>query len=253
VREQLISTSTEAAVATASMRAPALTRALRRELLEFVQAASASLSTRVIVLTGTGNVFCAGQDLAEHAEALERNRATAVDSLRDEYGPLISAIAGAPKPVIAAINGTCAGGGLGIALACDIRIALDSARFVPAFASIGLAPDCGVSASLARAVGVSRAKEILMLSRSFSGTEARDWGLVTAAVGAGTFAATVGETASSLAALPAATLAATKQLMDAAASPDEVLRREYERQQELAQTCEHWDAVQSFLSRRDRN
>jgi 2-(1,2-epoxy-1,2-dihydrophenyl)acetyl-CoA isomerase len=253
VREQLMSTSTEAAVATASMRVPALTRALRRELLEFVQAASVSLSTRVIVLTGTGKVFCAGQDLAEHAEALERNRATAVDSLRDEYGPLISAIASAPQPVIAAINGTCAGGGLGIALACDIRIALDSARFVPAFASIGLAPDCGVSASLARAVGVSRAKEILMLSRSFSGTEARDWGLVTAAVGPDTFAATVGETASSLAALPAATLAATKQLMDAAASPDEVLRLEYERQQELAQTSEHWDAVQSFLSRRDRN
>jgi 2-(1,2-epoxy-1,2-dihydrophenyl)acetyl-CoA isomerase len=252
--EPAVSTKTDGAVETVTMVGPALTGIARRELLAAVRAADAEPSVRAIVLTGTGAVFCAGQDLAEHERALDRDPASAVDSLRDEYGPLISAIARVPKPVIAAINGTCAGGGLGLALACDIRIALDSARFVPAFAAIGLAPDCGVSGTLARAVGASRAREILMLSRSFSGAEAREWGLVSAAVGPDQFAATVAETAAVLAAAPSMALSATKQLLDAAAAAplDEVLRLEYEWQRDLAQTDEHRLAVQAFLARRGR-
>jgi 2-(1,2-epoxy-1,2-dihydrophenyl)acetyl-CoA isomerase len=250
----LVSTHAAGAVETITMTGPALSRAARLELLAAVRAASSALSVRAIVLTGTGKVFCAGQDLAEHAEALDRDAATAVESLRAEYGPLISAIAGAPKPVIAAINGTCAGGGLGLALACDIRITLDEARFVPAFAAIGLAPDCGVSGALARAVGGSRAREILLLSRSFTGAEARQWGLVSAAVGPDVFDATVAETAARLAAVPAMAMAATKRLLDAAVTAplDEVLRLEYEQQRELAQTGEHRQAVKAFLARRAR-
>jgi 2-(1,2-epoxy-1,2-dihydrophenyl)acetyl-CoA isomerase len=236
------------------MGGPALTRAARRDLLAALGSAVNTPSVRVIVLTGAGSVFCAGQDLAEHAEALERDPATAVESLRDEYAPLVSAIAGARKPVIAAINGTCAGGGLGLALACDIRVALDSARFVPAFAAIGLAPDCGVAATLTRAVGTSRAREILMLSRSFTGAEARDWGLVSAAVGPDQFNETVADAAASLAAVPPPALAVTKQLLNAAvvASFDEVLRLEYEWQRELAKSAEHQRAVHAFLTRRGR-
>jgi 2-(1,2-epoxy-1,2-dihydrophenyl)acetyl-CoA isomerase len=247
-------TGTEGAIATITMNRPALTRVTRRELMTAVHVASAEPSVRVIVLTGTGTVFCAGQDLAEHAEALERDPATAVDSLRDEYRPLIGAIAGAPKPVIAAVNGACAGGGLGLALACDLRIARDDARFTPAFAAIGLAPDCGVSATLARAVGGARAREILLLSRPFTGADALRWGLVSAAVDATAFAATVTETAEALTQAPAAALAATRQLLDAAAeSLDEALWREYEQQCELAQTHQHRRAVQAFLARRTRN
>jgi 2-(1,2-epoxy-1,2-dihydrophenyl)acetyl-CoA isomerase len=250
----LISTQADGAVETVTMTGSALTGVARRELLAALRAAIAVPPVRAIVLTGTGAVFCAGQDLTEHAEALRRDAATAVESLRDEYGPLISEIVGAPKPVVAAINGTCAGGGLGLALACDIRIAIDTARFVPAFAAIGLAPDCGVSSTLARAVGPSRAREILMLSRSFSGTEAQEWGLVSAAVRPDLFASTVADTAAGLAAGSAMALAATKQLLDAAATAplDEMLQLEYERQRELAQTDEHRQAVQAFLARRVR-
>ncbi len=244
-------TRTEGAVATITMTRPALTQAMRRELLTALHAASAEPSVRVIVLTGTGGVFCAGQDLAEHAEALDRDPASAVDSLRGEYRPLIGAIAGAPKPVIAAINGACAGGALGLALACDIRVARNDARFTPAFAAVGLAPDCGVSATLFRAVGGARAREILLLSQPFTGADALRWGLVSAAVDAPAFPSTVAETAATLAQVPAAALAATRQLLDAAGgSLDEALRREYEQQRELAQTDEHRRAVQAFLARR---
>ena len=250
----LVSTQEVDAVETVTMPGPSLTRAARLELLAAVRAASSASSVRAIVLTGSGTVFCAGQDLAEHEAALDRDAATAVESLHAKYGPLISAIAGAPKPVIAAINGTCAGGGLGLALACDIRVALDSARFVPAFGAIGLAPDCGVSGALTRAVGGSRAREILLLSRSFTGTEAREWGLVSAAPSPDAFDATVAGTAARLAAAPAMAMAATKRLLDAAATAplDEVLRLEYEQQRELAQTGEHRHAVQAFLARRAR-
>jgi 2-(1,2-epoxy-1,2-dihydrophenyl)acetyl-CoA isomerase len=254
VTEPPVTTRIDSGVETITMTQPALTQAARRDLLAAVGAASTDAAVRVIVLTGTGSVFCAGQDLAEHAEALGRDPATAVESLRDEYGPLISLIANAAKPVVAAINGACAGGGLGLALACDIRIALDTARFAPAFAAIGLAPDCGVAATLARAVGGARAREILLLSRPFSAAEALAWGLVTMTAGAGALETTVAETAASLAAAPPAALAATRKLLDAAAAAplDQVLRLEYERQRELVQTEEHQQAVRAFLARRAR-
>jgi 2-(1,2-epoxy-1,2-dihydrophenyl)acetyl-CoA isomerase len=250
-----VACQTDGVVETITMTGPALTSAARRELLRAVQAAGEAPCVRVIVLTGTGTVFCAGQDLTEHADALDRNPSSAVDSLRDEYGPLITEITAAPKPVLAAINGTCAGGGLGLALACDIRIAVDSARFVPAFAAIGLAPDCGVSSTLAQAVGTSRAREILLLGRPFSATEAREWGLLIAAVDEDQFIATVAKTAAALAATLPRALAATKQLLNAAegAPLSEVLQREYENQRQLAQTGEHREAVHDFLSRRSRH
>lgn len=103
-------------------------------------------------------------------------------------------------------------------------------------------------------MGGSRAREILLLSRSFTGAEAREWGLVSAAPGPDAFDATVAETAARLAAMPARAMAATKRLLGAAAAAplDEVLRLEYEQQCELAQTGEHRLVVQAFLARRAR-
>lgn len=141
------------------MTAPSLGLAAKQALLAAVEKAGSDDDIRAVALTGTGRVFTAGQDLGEHAEALRGADADAFDTIRSHYNPLVTRLATMPKPVLAAINGTCAGAGLGIALACDLRIAAAGARFTTAFTGIGLTPDSGLSASLSRAVGTARASE----------------------------------------------------------------------------------------------
>ena len=106
-----------------------------------------------MVITGSGRTFCAGQDLLEHSASLQGGAASAFSTLTEQYEPIIATIAGMPKPVIAAINGTCVGAGLAIALACDIRIAVERAAFATAFTAIGLSFDSGLSVTFPRAVG----------------------------------------------------------------------------------------------------
>src|SRR5579875_224520 len=121
------------AVATLTLRRPALTTAAKEQLLGAVTRAAEDDDVRAVVLTGSGRAFCAGQDLGEHAEALERDPGTAFETIGRHYNPVISALTGAPKPVVAAINGTCAGAGISLALACDVRLAAAGARFATAF------------------------------------------------------------------------------------------------------------------------
>ena len=175
-------------VATITMAAPALTADAKRSLVEAIPAVGADDSVRAIVLTGTGRVFCAGQDLGEHAEALRADPGTAFQTIADHYNPIVSALAAAPKPVLAAINGTCAGAGLSLALACDVRICAAEAKFSTAFTGIGLAPDSGLSATLARAVGAARASELILLSERFPAADALAWGLVGRLVPAAVYA-----------------------------------------------------------------
>src|SRR5262252_8753417 len=104
-------------------------------------------------------------------EALPADPGTAFQTIADHYNPIVSALAAAPKPVLAAINGTCAGAGLSLALACDVRICAAEAKFSTAFTGIGLAPDSGLSATLARAVGAARASELIMLSERFTAAD----------------------------------------------------------------------------------
>src|SRR6185437_7003808 len=94
------------------------------------------------------------------------------------YNPVITALATMPKPVIAAVNGTCAGAGLGLALACDLRIAAAGIRYTTAFTGIGLTPDSGLSAALSRALGTARASELILLADPFTAEDAFSWGLV---------------------------------------------------------------------------
>ena len=242
--------SVNGAVATITMRTPSLGLAAKQMLLAAVTEAAGDDGVRAVVLTGTGRVFTAGQDLREHADALRE--AGAFDTIAEHYNPLITALATMAKPVLAAINGTCAGAGLGLALACDLRIAAREARFSTAFTGIGLTPDSGLSASLARAVGTARASELIILSTPFTAEEALSWGIVGRLVPAGDLAATAQEVASGLAAGPTLAYAAAKRaIRQAWASPwPDVLAAEARDQAALGATTDHQGAVDAFLAKR---
>ena len=163
-------------------RGNALTAQLKTELLDAVTEAAADSEVRAVVLTGAGKAFCAGQDLAEHAVALQTDPATAFDTIERHYAPIVNTLATMPKPVVAAINGACAGAGLGLALACDLRLAAAGARLSTAFTAIGLTCDSGLSATLVRAVGAARASELILLAEPFTAEQAAQWGVVTQVV-----------------------------------------------------------------------
>src|SRR2546427_9653023 len=133
---------------------------------------------RAVVVTGAGRGFCVGQDLTEFREAA----GDIGGRLRATYHPNVVAIRALDKPVIAAVNGPAAGAGLSFACACDIRIAADSASFVPAFINIGLIPDSGGTYFVTRLLGYARAFEWLCSGRKLSGAEAQGWGLVSEGV-----------------------------------------------------------------------
>src|SRR3954454_8678791 len=162
-------------VATITLQKPGLSHALRGDLLGAVTDVAADDSVRAVVITGTGRAFCVGQDLAEHVEALRGNAATSLSVVEDEYNPLIRALAGLRVPVVVGINGACAGAGLGIALAGDLRIAAAGAKFTTAFTGIGLSSDSALAWRLVRAVGVSRATELLLLPEPFLAETAGEW------------------------------------------------------------------------------
>src|SRR3954471_16123149 len=123
-------------VATIALQRPALSSALRRELHAAVTEVGTDESVWAVLITGTGRAFCVGQDLAEHVESLRRNAAASLSVVEDEYNPLIRALAALRIPVVVGINGACAGAGLGIALAGDLRIAAAGAKFTTAFTGI---------------------------------------------------------------------------------------------------------------------
>ena len=174
----------DGAVATVRLHRPdrrnALTTELRVALRDALESVGADPDVRAVVLASSGKAFCVGQDLGEHAQALRADPSTALDMIPDEYNRIALALAGMPKPVVAAINGVCVGAGLGFALACDLRVAVAGTKFATAFAGIGFGGDSGLSATLAHCVGASRATELLMLGDTFTAEQAQQWGMVRA-------------------------------------------------------------------------
>jgi 2-(1,2-epoxy-1,2-dihydrophenyl)acetyl-CoA isomerase len=244
------------AVAVLTLNRPARYNALTVEIKNALLAALGELAgaddVRALVLTGAGKAFCAGQDLGEHAEALRADRATALDTVTEHYNPIVTGLAELPFPVVGAVNGTCAGAGMGIALACDLRVAASGATFATAFTGIGLAADSGLSASLAHAVGVSRALELLLLGERFTAEDAHAWGLVRSVVPADDVLATALELARRLAAGPTRAYAEVRRAVrhGAVAPLPEVLAAEAAAQARLATTADHAQAVEAFLAKR---
>jgi 2-(1,2-epoxy-1,2-dihydrophenyl)acetyl-CoA isomerase len=246
----------EGAVATVTVTRPdqmnSLTTAAKEGLLEALREVADDRSVRAVVLSGSGRAFCAGQDLAEHAEALAADPEHAFDTVERHYAPIVQSLATMPKPVIASINGTCAGAGIGFALACDLRIAAAGVKFAPAFTGIGLTADSGLSATLPRAVGWSRAMGMLLLGKVIDAEEAERIGLVHEVIDGAELAAHTTELAERLAQGPTLAFAAVKEAVWFASSAPiaDVLLLEAQLQKRLATSEDHRAAVQAFLEKR---
>jgi 2-(1,2-epoxy-1,2-dihydrophenyl)acetyl-CoA isomerase len=203
---------------------------------------------RAVVITGAGRGFSAGQDLTAFGEAGD-----VAAMLRATYHVTVLAIRSLEKPVLAAVNGVCAGAGLSLACACDIRLASDAAFFVPGFVGIGLIPDSGGTYFLQRLLGTPRAFEWMTSNRRLTAAEAHAWGLVSEVVEADSFPARVAERAAELAAGPTRAIAGTKRLYDegATATLEEQLEREAEAQAEMAQSEDFREGVAAFGEKRE--
>jgi 2-(1,2-epoxy-1,2-dihydrophenyl)acetyl-CoA isomerase len=205
-------------------------------------------SVRAVVITGAGRGFCVGQDLTEFQEGA----GDIGDRLRVGYHKNVLAIRGLEKPVIAAVNGPAAGAGLSLACACDIRIAAESASFVPAFIGIGLVPDSGGSYFIARLLGSARAFEWMSQNRKLTAAEALEWGLVSEVVADETLPARAAELAGRYAQAPTRGVGMTKRLFDNAqtATLDEQLELEAQLQAAATQTDDFREGVTAFLEKR---
>jgi len=243
-----ISVSREGAVATVTMLVPSLSVAVKTALRDALHEIAADDGVRAVVLTGSGAAFCFGQDLGEHARVLDEGAGSALNTVTEHYNPIVLALAGMAKPVVAAINGTCVGAGLGLALACDLRLAATGARMGTAFTGIGLTCDSGLSATLGRAVGASRAAELVLLAEAFTAEQAHSWGLVRDVVALDQLPATAAELAARLAAGPTLAYAESKALL---ADPRlaQVLAAEATAQARLGTSADHNNAVRSFLAK----
>src|SRR5216683_5024375 len=176
-----VETSREGAVLTITLNRPDVLNAFNAALHNGLAAAlkdARGPDVRAVVVTGAGRGFCVGQDLTEFREA----PGDIGERLRGRYHPNILAIRALEKPVIAAVNGAAAGAGLSLACACDLRLAADSASFVPAFIGIGLVPDSGGTFFVARLLGQARAFEWMTSNRKLPAAEALEWGLVSEVV-----------------------------------------------------------------------
>lgn len=157
-------------LATITLNRPDAMNALSTEakaaLRDAVVHASEDGTVRAVLLTGTGRAFCVGQDLKEHVGLLAQGSKTPWTTVEEHYNPLVTAIAGMPKPVVAAVNGIAAGAGASIAFACDFRLLADTAAFNTSFAGVALTADSGASWTLPRLVGHARAADLLMFPRT---------------------------------------------------------------------------------------
>src|SRR5712692_2496682 len=225
------------------------------ELTEAVEAAAEDEAIRCVVLTGAGRAFGSGQDLRSLVEGRARGAVGAVSDHLQKYHRVVLAIRNMPKPVIAAVRGAAAGISCNIALACDMRIAADDARFLEAFARIGLVPDGGGGYFLTRLVGVGKALELSMLADEVSGPEAERIGLVNKCVPVAELEATTHALAQRLANGPTRTYALIKELMNKSLESDlpTSLKLEGELQNIAIQTEDHREGVAAFLQKRRAN
>lgn len=244
-------------VATLTFNRPEVRNAFNDVMAEEVQAALKSAerdeTARCVVITGAGPGFCAGQDLA----AL-RDRGGEVsfrEHLLKTYNPIVAKLRSIEKPIVAAINGAAAGAGWGIALACDIRYAAETAKFRLAFSGIGLAPDSGTSFFLPRFIGLGRALELAYTNEVLDANGALVLGLVNKVFPSDQLMPATLELARKLAQAPTRGLGLTKRAMNYAlnASLDQALDYEAHLQEIAGRTVDHHEGVQAFLEKRSPN
>jgi len=229
--------------------------ALHEALAAAVGRAANDRDCRVVLLTGAGKGFCAGQDLSDRAISPGSGRADLGDSIEKRYNPLVRALRALPKPVVCAVNGAAAGAGANVALACDIVVAAKSAKFLQAFARIGLVPDSGGTWILPRLVGDARARALMMLADPIDAEQAEAWGMIWRAVDDDQFMGVARAVAMRLAAGPTHAYGLMKRafLASSANSLDAQLDLERDLQREAGAADEYIEGVRAFLEKRPAN
>ena len=243
-------------IATLTLNRPdklnSFTAEMHGEVRAALERVAADKSVRVLVLTGAGRGFCAGQDLGDRAVAPGGAPVDLGESVEKYYAPLVLALRALPMPIICAVNGVAAGAGANIALACDIVLAAKSAKFIQAFAKLGLVPDAGGTWSLARFLGEPRAKALALTAEPLPAETAAEWGLIWKAVEDAALMAEAEALAASLAAGPTLGLGLTKRLIQQAATQtlDAQLDAERDAQQQAGRSADYAEGVTAFLEKR---
>lgn len=225
---------------------------MHEELRDALARTAADASLRVLVLTGAGRAFCAGQDLGDRAVAPGEEPVDLGQSVERYYAPLVKALRALPLPVVCAVNGVAAGAGANLVLACDLVIAARSASFVEPFCRLGLIPDTGGTWFLPRLIGHARATALAMLGEKLSAGQAEAWGLIWKCVDDDRLAAETDALARHLATAPTLGLARTKQALQASGlnTLDAQLDLERDFMRELGRSADYREGVAAFLDKR---
>ena len=224
----------------------------RNALIEAVSNALGDNTVRAIVISSTEGHFCAGGDIVSMAALQDRNDTAVVEERMTLAARIVQTIKGMPQPVIAAVNGAAAGGGMNLALACDMRLASDRAIFAESFVKIGLVPDWGGFSLLPQLVGTAKAMELMMLGDRIDASEAHQLGLVNRVVPDETFREEAAKLARRLAGGPAETLSAIKEgiYRGAESTLSETLSYEYKTQRRLFLREDAREGMKAFLEKR---
>ncbi|MDE2427293.1 MAG: 2-(1,2-epoxy-1,2-dihydrophenyl)acetyl-CoA isomerase [Burkholderiales bacterium] len=228
------------------------TVAMHLEIQDALARLRADGTVRVLVLTGAGRGFCAGQDLGDRAVSPGGAAVDLGESVEKYYAPLVLALRALPMPVICAVNGVAAGAGANIPLACDIVLAARSASFVEVFCRLGLIPDTGGTYFLPRALGTARAMGAAMLGEKITATQAEEWGLIWKCVDDEQLAAETLKLAKHFATAPTKGLTLTKQAIYASAgnSLEQQLALETGYMRELGNSKDYREGVNAFMEKR---
>ncbi|MFD1395927.1 enoyl-CoA hydratase-related protein [Kroppenstedtia eburnea] len=229
----------------------AFNREMDRALTTALKEAASDADVRALVITGAGKAFCSGQDLNDRSDP-NIGTLSLGESVRERYNPLIRTIAEMEKPVIASVNGVAAGAGCSLALACDMRIVSDRAKFVEAFVRIGLVPDSGSSWFLPRLIGFGRAMELLVTGRDVDAQEAVQIGLANRLVPHDRLAGESIAFARKLAQAPTRAIGWTKRALHQAMDSglEEALEMEARLQELAGKTEDFREGVQAFAEKR---
>ncbi len=207
---------------------------------------------RAVLLTGAGRGFCAGQDLGDRDPSKMDGLPDLGHTVRTLWGPLVRLIRGMNCPVICAVNGVAAGAGANVALACDMVLASESAKFIQSFAKVGLIPDTGGSWHLPHLLGEARAKGLALTAEPLPAQKAEDWGLIWKCLPDDALLAEARAMAARFAAGPTLGFAQTKACIHAAASNtlDDQLEREAEAMKLCGESADYAEGVAAFLEKR---
>jgi 2-(1,2-epoxy-1,2-dihydrophenyl)acetyl-CoA isomerase len=228
------------------------TVAMHQEIRDALDLVKADRSIRVLLITGAGRGFCAGQDLGDRAVAPGGERVDLGASVENWYAPLVTTLKTLPLPVICAVNGVAAGAGANLALACDIVLAARSASFIQPFCKLGLIPDTGGTYALPRLVGTARALGLALLGEKLGAEQAQSWGLIWKAVDDDKLQDEAEAMARGFATAPTKGLARTKQLIHGSLqrSFEEELLLERDAMRELGYSRDYAEGVSAFMEKR---